>query len=244
MPRTLPASFHSAMGRQQSNNIAFYAKSRKEGYKPKSNYIPLNDRVSKEWDIRIDLTNGLTATAVVERARSFKDAMVYGLVSGLEFGKSRNDRPSNRGWLQEEEELHVHICLVTKNPVKRLEALGMFRPTKTGGEYAVPRKTEHTYAGWRLHHCKDATKVESSDPIWEYGTLPMDAMNEDVGLKIYYMVRMYGSDIDRQALKGYTDLGLAKKNRIRMENKRKAVDDIEQLRARLAKAEEELAKRN
>lgn len=246
MPRTLPKSFQQAatkMGRGQSNNNAFFNRTRKEGYQRKADYTPLNDRLSTEWDLRIDLTNGLTATAVVDSARSFKESMVYCLVSGLEFGKSRNDRPSAKGWINEEEELHVHIALVVPYPIKRAQALSYFRPTKTGGEYAVPRKQEHTYTGWKLHHCKDSTKVESSTPIWEYGTLPMDALNEDTGLKIYYMVRMYGTDADKEHYKMYTDLGLMKKNRQRADSKRKAVEDVEQLRKRLKEAEEQLANR-
>lgn len=237
MGRTLPSSFQQvsySMGRSQQNNNKFFNANRikKEGY------IPLNERTSTEWDLRLDLTNGLTATAVVERARSFKDAFSYCLISGLEFGKSRADRPTPKGWLTEEEEIHVHIALITTNVVNRLEALAFFRPTKTGGEYAVPRKTQHTYIGWRLHHTKVATKTGSANPIWEYGTLPMDPFNGETGLQIYYMVRNYGNEDDKQTYKGYLDLGLAKKSEDAKKRKRKANDEVEELRKRIKELED------
>lgn len=198
----------------------------------------MNDRLSTEWDIRLDLTNGLDITAVVENARSNKELFVYLLISGIEYGKSRADRPSNKGWISETEELHVHVAMVTLTPVNRLTALGYLRPTKTGGEYAVPRKQEHTYIGWRMHHNKVATKIGSTNPVWEYGTLPMDAFNGDVGTKVYYMTRMYGTDEDKIKYKAYIDLGHIKINEQRAERKRKANEEVEELRKRIKQLED------
>lgn len=230
------------MGRQQDNNNQFYNESRKAGFRSnKPGYVPLNDRQSTEWDLRIDLNEQVTVGSIVERARSFKDSFVYLLISGVEFGKCRTDRPTNKGWFTENEELHVHVAMVTKQSVHRLTALNYLRPTKTGGEYAVPRNQKHTYAGWRMHHNKADTKIGTTQPLWEYGTLPMDAFTGEVGLKIYYMVRMYGTDDDKANLKGYTDLGLAKLTEQRNEKKRKAIEEVEELRKRLKEAESKLA---
>lgn len=237
MPRNLPASFTKTMGRMQASNNAFYAKN----YVKRPGYVPLNDRQSTEWDLRVNLTDEVTATSIYERMHSFKDSFVYSLVSGVEFGKCRVDRPSNKGWITEEEELHVHIAIITPNPVNRIQALNFVRATKSGGEYAVPRNTKHTYIGWRLHHNKQDTKIGNADPIWEYGTLPMDPFNGETGLKIYYMVRMYGNDESKKLYKGFTDLGLAKLAEQRAEKKRKANDEVEELRKRLKEAEDKLA---
>ena len=225
------------MGRKATSNHKFFNENRVK----RPGYIPLNDRDATEWDLRIDLNDNLTATAVVDSVRSHKDSLIYCLVSGLEYGKSRNDRPSSKGWIQEEESLHVHIAVITAKPMKRLDVLALFRPKKVSGEYAVPRKTEHTYAGWRMHHCKDDTKIESAEPIWEYGTLPLDPLNEETGLKIYYMVRMYGTPTDKIKWKEWIDLGLKKKARMAADKKRKAADEVEELRKRLKIAEDKLA---
>lgn len=228
------------MGRMQQSNNKFY----KSNYVKRPGYVPLNDRVSTEWDLRIDLTEDVTISSIHERVSGSKASFVYLLISGVEFGKCRVDRPSNKGWITENEELHVHVAMVTTSPVNRLQALGFLRQSKSGGEYAVPRNTKHTYAGWRLHHNKPDTKIGSKAPIWEYGTLPMDPFNGETGLKIYYMVRMYGDDNDKAQLKGFTDLGLAKLTEQRNEKKRKANDEVEELRKRLKIAEDKLAEGN
>lgn len=225
------------MGRQQQSNNKYYNANPVK----RPGYVPLNDRQSTEWDIRVNLTDEVTATSMYERMRSFKDSFVYSLISGVEFGKCRLDRPSNKGWNTEDEELHVHIAIITPNPVNRIQALNFVRATKSGGEYAVPRNTKHTYIGWRLHHNKQDTKIGSAEPLWEYGTLPMDPFNGETGLKVYYMVRMYGDAGSKLQYKGYTDLGLAKLAEQRADRKRKANDEVEELRKRLKEAEDKLA---
>ena len=76
MGRTLPVSFAKAankMGRMQQNNNKFYNNNKIK----KASYVPLNDRLDTEWDLRIDLTNGLTATAIVDSIRSKKEDVQY-----------------------------------------------------------------------------------------------------------------------------------------------------------------------
>ena len=63
----------------------------------------------------------------------------------------------------------------------------------------------------------------------------------ETGLKIYYMVRMYGDDESKRQYKGFTDLGLTKLAEQRAEKKRKANDEVEDLRKRLKEAEDKLA---
>lgn len=232
MVRILPVSF--SMGRNQSNNNTFYNANRTS----RPGYVPLNQRLSTEWDLRIDLTNGLTVTAIVERMRSFKDSLIYGLISGVEYGKCRVDRPTNKSWFTEAEEHHVHVALVTMVPINRASALEYLRPTKTGGEYAVPRNTKHTYIGWRLHHNKLDTKIGDADPLWEYGTLPMDALNGPTGLKIYYMVRTYGRPQDKITYADYIQLGQTAKNEQAKQRKRKIEEEVEELRKKVKQYED------
>lgn len=246
MPRTLPASFAEAkMGFGQQNNNAFYNSTpdTRPHYTKRANYVALNDRLSTEWDIRLDLTNGLSIEDVVNSVVARKQEVLYCLVSGLEFGKSAVDRRLASGWMAEEEEPHVHICLVTMLPKKRQDALQFFRSNKIGGEYAKPRESKHTYLGWRLHHCKEQTKIGSKAPILEFGTLPMDPLNEETGMKIISMIKKYGDDDDKVQYKRYYDIGLVGLANRRKIKKRKAEDEVNELRAKLARLEE-LTKQN
>lgn len=218
----------------QANNNKFFNNNKVK----RQGYVPLNDRVSKEWDMRFSLTDELTVTQIVDNLRACKDQLVYCLISGVEFGKSQLDRPARGGWFDHEPNHHVHVAIVTLNAERRDRVLKMVRPKKVGGEYCMPRKQDQTYIGWRLHHNKADTKIGSRDPLWEYGTLPMDAFTTANGLKILRMVRLHGTDEDKIKYKGYMDLGRAELAQKESERKRKINVELEELRKRLRLAED------
>ena len=219
--------FQFTMGKGLENNIKFWKKA----------YVPLDQRESKEWDIRFDLTEDMTITSIVESAKANESKMLYCLISGIEFGKSRNDRPMQGRWITQEDTLHVHIALILHNKSTRPEVLKLFRPTRQGGQYCVPRNTNHTYIGWRLHHNKDATKVAGAAPVLEFGTLPMDPLNEANAAKVYNMLRQYGSPSDTERYATYRNMHLSIR---KLENKRKGqevVQELEELRKKVSKTE-------
>lgn len=230
MPRQLPISFTNAMGRQQANNNAFYNNTAKT-WKRDPNYVPLSERLSTEWDLRLDLTTQLTATSIVEAAKVHKGDILWGLVSGIEYGKSRNDRPSYGNWSAESEQFHVHIAVIFNKKVDRETALKTFRAHKVAGEYAVPRDQKQTYAGWRMHHRKPQTKIDEVPHLWEYGTFPIDQLTDDNGRKVLAMRRMYGRDEDDQMFQVLLDVGRRVQAELEANRKRKQRDELEELRA-------------
>lgn len=228
----------STMAGQHQFNIAKWRAAKAKGYTFKdANRVRLDDRTGKEWDIRIDITDRWNIVSILDRLQCNKDAFAYLLVGGLEFGTAKLDRPVDNKWNSENPEPHIHIAMITKNIVSRLDALKFVREFKTGGEYCVPRKTNLTYIGWRLHHSKPATKSVGDKILLEHGQLPMDAITPEISLQVYYMVRRYGREEDKNKFKIYYDGGLELLRTRGAEKKRRAEEEVETLRARLEKAE-------
>nr|QTE03460.1 MAG: replication-associated protein [Ciconia boyciana CRESS-DNA-virus sp.] len=239
MVRSLPISFLKAMGRGQANNNEFYNRTAKT-WKRKENYVPLSDRQSNEWDVRLDLTEQLTATAIVEAAKVHKDQFLWGLVSGIEYGKSRQDRPTYGQWIADAESFHVHIAVVLNKTAKREEVLKLFREHKVAGEYCVPRDQKQTYAGWRMHHRKAATKIDDTAHLWEYGTCPFDTLTEENGRKVLSMRRLYGRESDDLLYELLLDVGRRVANQSESQRKRKQQEELEELRAEVKRLRESI----
>nr|QTE03462.1 MAG: replication-associated protein [Ciconia boyciana CRESS-DNA-virus sp.] len=239
MVRTLPTSFIKAMARGQANNNDFYNKTAKT-WKRKENYVPLSERESTEWDVRLDITPQLTATAIVEAAKAHKDQILWGLVSGIEYGKSRHDRQLHGQWIAESEQFHVHVAVVLNKKAKREEVLKLFREHKSGGEYCKPRDQSQTYAGWRMHHCKEATKIDDTQFLWEYGTRPIDLLTEENGRKALAMRRLYGRPSDDLLYEVLLDVGRRVANKSESERKRAQRDELEELRAEVKRLRESI----
>lgn len=237
MTRQLPVSFSKAMARGQANNNEFFNRTAKT-WKRKENYVPLSERESTEWDVRIDLTKQLTATAIVEAAKVHKDQMLWGLVSGIEYGKSRHDRPAFGQWIAESESFHVHIAIVLNKKAKREEVLKLFRDHKVSGEYCKPRDQNQTYAGWRMHHLKEDTKIDDTPLLWEYGTRPVDLLTEENGRKVLNMRRLYGRPSDDLLYEVLLDVGRRCQNKSQSERKRAQRDELEELRAEVKRLRE------
>lgn len=232
------------MGHGQQFYIARRKAMEAKGYHGKKrngeNRVPLNERTGKEWDIRIDINDQWNIINVLDRLQCNKDQFDYLLVGGLEFGTAKLDRPVDNKWNSEIPEPHVHIAMITKRVVNRLEALGFVREHKSGGEYCVPRNQTQTYIGWRLHHSKPLTKSAGDKILLEHGTLPMDMLTDEISLQVYYMVRRYGWETDKEKYKVYYERGLAVLRERSQCKKRKAEEDVERLRERLAEAEAKL----
>ncbi len=145
-------------------------------------------RSSTEWDIRIDVTTEY-ADEIVDRLRGGVGPATYVLVSGIEQPDNADVTWGSRG-------LHVHIALVSEYPLRRDQALALIRgPTPKTEEYAVPRNTKYTYAGWYLHHTKIDWKLVKEKTIrYEYGILPNDPTDEVTKKKIQTIFKKFGRD--------------------------------------------------
>lgn len=134
-------------------------------------------RESTQWDLRFD-TATIDVNNLIMEARNHLDDALYILIGAKEFGSHPIFHPGGLPASHFDPTEHVHCALITKKPVKRWEALKFFRETKIDDEYCVPRNEKFTFLGWRLHHIKDDTKIGDERILFEYGTLPMDKINE------------------------------------------------------------------
>ena len=233
------------MGRFQKNKNSFFNANRikREGY------VPLNDRLSTEWDMRLDLSDHVTITSIVDKIKLNKSLVLYVLVSGIELGTSKVDRPFEsegaKTWTTTEPCYHVHIALVTKEPILRLDALNLFREKKIGQvgghEYCVIRKPQYSYAGWVIHHNKEDTKQFGPEPAYEYGTLPMDPMTPEAGKQILNMARKYKSRAEEYIrFAPWIEVGKTASNEQAKRKRLEMGGELERLRKRLKEAEEEI----
>lgn len=145
-------------------------------------------RLAKEWDIRID-AKPMDANKIVACLKKNIEFLDYVLVSGVE-----NPESAEVTWGSKEQ--HVHIALISKQSVSRDVALIYCRGfPKTTSEYAVPRNTKFTYAGWYMHHTKMDVKLVKEPALrFEHGTLPQDSIDEETSKKVRMMFKKFGSD--------------------------------------------------
>lgn len=187
-------------------------------YRKTVNYKQRQERLATEWDVRIDIAEGLSADNIVERVRAASDDVLFSLVSGVERPDNVQDQvaTNTNGFGQRihttagsrSTEHHVHVCIVLLAPQRRRDVLELVRgPRKLGDEYCAPRNPKFTYAGWVIHHAKPGFKLDGEPPIrFEYGTLPMDALTTDNAVKIKALLAKWGTDGMKNRFKMYTEL--------------------------------------
>nr|QKI29028.1 Rep [Kummerowia striata CRESS virus] len=199
-------------------------------YKKTVNYKQRQERLATEWDVRVDITEDLSADKIVERVRAASDDLLFALVSGVEIPdnvKGGNLAPSNgeqsfRRSPTTSTEHHVHVCIVLLTPLRRRDVLEMVRgPRKLGDEYCAPRNPKFTYAGWVIHHAKPGYKLDGEPTVrYESGTLPMDALTTDNAMKIKGLLAKWGTDGMKNRFKMYTEL-------LERENIKRKIDQLQ-----------------
>ena len=126
-------------------------------------------------DIRFNTPSEQTDKLLIKVANENFDngRLRYILIGGPEIGTNpgRTDYGSR----------HVHICLISHNPLAKSTILSMFGIKC--GYYCVPRNRALPLSGWREHHIKSATKIDPAiTSLIELGELPQDT-------KAYYAKR-------------------------------------------------------
>lgn len=160
------------------------------------------ERVSNEWDIRIDVDGTLTPQAIKESLVLDLPGLTYALISGIEVPDVQSQNNGSQGD-------HVHIALVFKDNVNRARALRACRAVASTDEYAVPRNRRFTYAGWLAHHAKAAFKKypEMDHIFWEHGDLPEDPLDEDTCWKVVKILKKFATkEIKARFAKYYDEL--------------------------------------
>lgn len=132
-----------------------------------TNYVPFHT-LSREWDARFNVPTDddleLLLSSIKSEASQGK--FRYALVGGVEIG----DRPFSNDYLLK----HVHVALVYNNRVSKSSILKNLQIKQGNGYYLVPRNQDLPYSGWKKHHTKELTKINSTLSLYEYGTLPED----------------------------------------------------------------------
>jgi hypothetical protein len=191
-------------------------------YKKTVTYQQRQSRCATEWDIRLDVSDGLTAENIINFIKEGISDVQYVLVSGVErpdtdqWKGTRFDPVDNKTVNQHgSKDNHVHVALVVQVPKNRAEILRMVRgPRKMGDEYAAPRNPKFAYVGWIIHHAKPGYKLEGEPNIrYENGDLPMDPYTSEWALKIDAIMKKWGSEQMKKRFSGYADL--LRKNKIK-----------------------------
>lgn len=70
---------------------------------------------------------------------------------------------------------HVHIAAIFNNRASKSSIIRNWKINKGFGYYIVPRNRELPYSGWRTHHIKHFSKIDTTACIlYESGQLPTD----------------------------------------------------------------------
>ena len=138
-------------------------------------------RVSKEWDLRIDVGATWSLQDLVTNLSMSISRIQYGFISTVESADPgfTSMKPGSRS-----ETTHVHVGLIMNEPCLRGSIIAMALRRKVEdlpakAVYCVPRNDRYSYGGWLAHHTKDFTKVNPTltNLAWEYGSLPKEDLN-------------------------------------------------------------------
>ena len=122
---------------------------------------------SDQFDIRLNVPNNKTLTAVLENVhRMYKRGSIrYVHVSGVEIG----DIPDRTSF----GERHVHIALILFNPTSKGSVIKKFVLETIHGWYIEPRDKTKSLSGWLAYHGKMRTKVQpAKDFLVRLGKFP------------------------------------------------------------------------
>lgn len=131
-------------------------------------FVPAHT-ADRQWDLRVNVptSDDLERLETAVRAEIDAGKFRYVLIGGVERGDNM--------YHDDFEIKHVHVALIYINRVTKASIIKNLN-IKTGlGYYLVPRNRQLPYAGWKDHHTKIKTKVDSTKlTILEHGTLPED----------------------------------------------------------------------
>ena len=123
----------------------------------------------RQWDARFNVQQEVDLGELLQNIRADfdKGKLKYVLVGGIEIGT----RPFQDDYLIR----HVHVAAVFVNRVSKRSILKTWGIKQGNGYYLVPRNRDLPYAGWRAHHVKQFSKVDTKRCVeLELGTLPKD----------------------------------------------------------------------
>lgn len=125
----------------------------------------------RQWDIRVNVQEDDYLQLIVENVmlEYSNGKFKYVLIGGLEIG----DKPTHSDYKVR----HFHAAVIFHNRASKGSIIKNWGIREGNGYYMVPRNRELPYAGWKDHHTKLATKIDTSPKgltILELGELPKD----------------------------------------------------------------------
>lgn len=126
----------------------------------------------RQWDCRINVQDPEYLHTICENALAefATGKLKYLLIGGIEIGT----RPNNTDYQVK----HVHVALVFNNRASKASILKNIGIIEGNGYYLVPRNRDQPISGWKEHHTKEFSKVDTSTPeglcIMEHGECPQD----------------------------------------------------------------------
>jgi hypothetical protein len=123
----------------------------------------------RQWDCRINVQTDSYLQDVINAIKGEWDAgkFRYILIGGLEIG--------TRPYQDDYQVRHVHIAAIFHNRVSKSSIIKNWNIKTGNGYYLVPRNRDLPYSGWKSHHIKEFSKVDTTQrSIYEMGDMPDD----------------------------------------------------------------------
>lgn len=123
----------------------------------------------RQWDARFNVQDDDYLEQLVKNIKADWESgrLRYILIGGPEIG--------TRPYQQDYGIRHVHVAAMFHNRVSKSSILKSWGIKEGNGYYLVPRNRSLPYSGWRTHHIKEFSKIDTSNLIiFEAGELPID----------------------------------------------------------------------
>lgn len=137
-------------------------------YQQRPKTVPFTHE-DRQWDCRfnVQIDGDMEQLVTAIKADYESGKLKYILIGGPEIGtKSYQDDYNIR---------HVHVCAIFNNRTSKRAILKNWKVKEGNGYYLVPRNRDLPYSGWRNHHIKPFSKIDSKVlQLFEAGDLPKD----------------------------------------------------------------------
>lgn len=129
----------------------------------------------RQWDGRFNVQSDEDLTRLLDAVRAHWESgrLKYVLVGGVEVG--------TRPYQDDYQIKHVHTAAIFHDRISKRAILKNWNVKQGNGYYLVPRNRDLPYSGWKNHHVKEFSKVDTTKCVlFEMGELPQDLKRKRV----------------------------------------------------------------
>lgn len=129
----------------------------------------------RQWDGRFNVQDEEDLTRLLDGVRDDynRGKFKYILVGGVEIG--------TRSYQDDYQVKHVHVAAIFNNRTSKRSILKNWNIKEGNGYYLVPRNRDLPYTGWKAHHTKEFSKIDTGKVcLYEMGELPQDLKRKRV----------------------------------------------------------------